>query len=147
MGGFIMADYKTAFTRFNTFVFRLSGGRIGSKMGRQNVLLLQTVGRKSGKTYSTPLSYYLDGDRYLLVASNWGQEALPNWFLNLKSHPVTSIQVKGRVIPVSFTQADGEEYGRLWKLITEQNTMYLGYQEKVSRRLPIVVLTPGQATL
>jgi len=57
----------------NVFLYRLTNGVIGGKMGGQSVLLLHTIGRKSGKSYITPTNYFRDGKNYVLVASNWGK--------------------------------------------------------------------------
>ncbi len=130
------------FVRANAFVFQLTKGRLGSRMGKQSVLLLHTVGRKSGKAYTTPLSYYRDGQNYLVVASNWGKEEPPDWFRNLMQSPRTTIQVQDKAIAVEARQAEGQEYGRLWQVVTRQNSQYLEYQKGMSRRIPIVILTP-----
>jgi deazaflavin-dependent oxidoreductase (nitroreductase family) len=131
-----------AFVRTNAVLFQLTAGRLGSQMGKQTVLLLHTVGRKSGKAYSTPLSYYRDGNRYLIVASNWGQEKHPNWFRNLMEYPHSAIQTKSGLLPVEARQAEGDEYRRLWELVTRQNPQYLRYQQAVTRQIPVVILTP-----
>ncbi len=115
---------------------------MGSQLGAQSVLLLRTVGRKSGKSFTNPLSFFRDGENYLVVASNWGQESHPNWFLNLMQQPRTTIQVKDRTIPVQARQAEGAEYERLWKVVTSRNSQYLQYQKGLARRIPIVVLKP-----
>ena len=78
-----MSNWIKIFMAVNAFVFQKTNGRLGNRMGKQSVLLLHTMGRKSGKTYTTSLSYYRDGNSYLLVASNWGRENHPNWFHNL----------------------------------------------------------------
>jgi deazaflavin-dependent oxidoreductase (nitroreductase family) len=114
----IMANWIKIFTSANAFLFRITGGRLGNRMGGQSVLLLHTVGRKSGKPYTTPLSYYRDGDAYLVVASNWGKEDHPAWFYNLLQHPRTTIQVGGTLIPVEARPGEGKEYERLWALVT-----------------------------
>jgi deazaflavin-dependent oxidoreductase (nitroreductase family) len=132
-----------ALVRTNAAVFRVTGGRLGSQLGKQSVLLLHTVGRKSGKAYTTPLSYYRDGDRYLIVASNWGQEEHPNWFRNLMQSPRAAIQTKSGTLQVEARQAEGEEYQRLWNVVTRQNSQYLRYQQAVTRQIPIVILTPA----
>ena len=111
-------------------------------MGKQSVLLLHTVGRKSGKSYTTPLSYYRDGENYLIVASNWGQKDPPDWFRNLVRHSRTTIQVKDTTLQVEARQAEGGEYQRLWQVVTRQNSQYLEYQKTLTRRIPIVILTP-----
>lgn len=129
------------FVWFNSFVFRLTGGRLGSQMGRQSVLLLHTIGRKSGKPHVTPLSYYRDGESYLLVASNWGKEHDPDWFRNLMQQPHATIQVKNETFRVQARQAGREEHERLWKLVTSRNPQYLNYQRGLARELPIVILS------
>ena len=137
-----MANWIKFFTSANAFLFRMTGGRLGNRMGGQSVLLLHTVGRKSGKPYTTPLSYYRDGNAYLVVASNWGKEAHSAWFYNLLDHPRTTIQVGAKVIPVDARPAEGKEYERLWKLVTSQNNQYIKYQTGLARRIPVVILTP-----
>jgi F420H(2)-dependent quinone reductase len=137
-----MSILKDIFTRIHALLLRITNGRLGNQLGRQSVLLLHTVGRKSGKPYDTPLSYYQDGENYLIVASNWGKENPPDWFLNLVEHPGTTILVKRSAHQVVARQAEGDEYIRLWEFITHQNSMYLGYQKRMMRRIPVVVLTP-----
>ncbi len=130
------------FTSLNAFVFRVTGGRLGSQMGKQSVLLLHTMGRKSGKPFVTPLSYYRDGENYLVVASNWGKENHPDWFRNLMHQPQTQIQVKNVTLPVIAHEANPQEHERLWSLVTRQNSQYLQYQKGVERQIPIVILSP-----
>jgi deazaflavin-dependent oxidoreductase (nitroreductase family) len=77
-----------------------------------------------------------------VVASNWGKEIHPDWFNNLMHHPQTTIQVRATSIPVEAYQAQGEEYKRLWELVTSQNGQYLQYQKGMVRQIPIVILKP-----
>jgi F420H(2)-dependent quinone reductase len=137
-----MTDWHKFFTKANVFVYQKTKGRLGNRMGKQSVLLLHTIGRKSGKNLMTSLSFYRDGDTYLVVASNWGKEYHPDWLLNLMKHPITTIQVGPKTIPVEARQADEEEYKRLWKLVTHQNDQYIQYQKGLTRQIPIVILTP-----
>jgi F420H(2)-dependent quinone reductase len=130
------------FMRANAFFYKLTNGALGSRMGKQSVLLLHTVGRKSGKPFVTPLSFYPDGENYLIVASNWGKDKPPDWFRNLMAHPVTTIQIKNKTFKVAVRQAEGEEYQRLWDLVTHLNSQYLEYQKGLVRRIPVVILAP-----
>ena len=59
-------------TRLHAWVYRRSGGRFLGRMGGQPVLLLQTTGRRSGQTRTTPVQYLADGDTFVVVASNAG---------------------------------------------------------------------------
>ena len=137
-----MSILTKSFVRANAFLFQITNGRFGNRMGKQSVLLLHTVGRKSGKSYTTPLSYYRDGENYLIVASNWGKEEQADWFRNLMRHSRTTIQVKDTTLQVEARQAEGEEYQRLWKDVTRQNPQYIEYQKTLTRRIPIMILTP-----
>ena len=126
----------------NVFLYRLTGGRLGSRMGGQNVLLLHTTGRKSGKAYTTPTNYYRDGNNYLVVASNWGKEQHPAWFYNLMQQQTATIQVKDKLIRVHPSQAAAAEFDRLWALVSSRNTYYGRYQAQAGRKIPVVILTP-----
>jgi deazaflavin-dependent oxidoreductase (nitroreductase family) len=126
----------------NVFLYHLTRGALGSRMGGQSVLLLHTVGRKSGRPFTTPLNYYQDGENYVIVASNWGKENHPAWFYNLLQQGSTTIQVKAQEVRVNASQADGDDYDRLWKLVTSRNEFYARYQAKTSRKIPLMVLTP-----
>jgi deazaflavin-dependent oxidoreductase (nitroreductase family) len=137
-----MSFMTKLFTRTNAFVLQITNGRLGGRMGKQSVLLLHTIGRKSGQPRTTPLSYYRDGKNYLVVASNWGQEAPPNWLGNLTQQPRVSIQVKNTSLQVEARQAEGQEYQRLWALVTSQNSQYIEYQKMVKHTIPIVILAP-----
>jgi deazaflavin-dependent oxidoreductase (nitroreductase family) len=137
-----MSAITKIFTKANAFLLKISNGRLGNRMGKQSVLLLYTVGRKSGNAYTTPLSYYRDGKNYLVVASNWGKDEPPDWFRNLMHTPQTTIQITGTTLQVKASSAEKEEYQRLWKLVTSFNSQYVDYQKAVTRRIPIVILAP-----
>ncbi len=126
----------------NVFLYRLTGGRLGSRMAGQSVLLLHTVGRKSGKAYTTPTNFYQDGKNYVLVASNWGQPNNPAWYYNLLHMDSATIQVKNKTIQVKPRLANGPEYDRLWDYVTSSNKFYTQYQSQTDRKIPLVILTP-----
>ena len=130
------------FMRTNAWLYRSTRGRLASQLGRQAVLLLHTIGRKSGKAFVTPLTFYRDGENYLLVATNWGKEEHPDWFLNLMRQSRTRIQVKDATFEVNIRRAEGEEYERMWKAVNVRNPQNQRYQDAIERRIPIVVLSP-----
>jgi len=127
------------FMTFNTFLLRLSRGRIGSKLGTQTILLLHTTGRKSGQERVIPIAYFDYEGKYLIVASNWGKDQNADWYLNLKKQPRAALEVKGKRIEVQSREATGEEYDRLWKFATEHHPPYLDYQKMTTRHLPIMI--------
>jgi deazaflavin-dependent oxidoreductase (nitroreductase family) len=130
------------FMALNVFFIRISGGRLGSQLGTQTILLLHTVGRKSGKRFLTPIAYFYTDGFYFLVGSNWGKDTNAAWFYNLKAQSKTTIEVKGKTIPVEASQAEGSEYDRLWEYATRHHPPYLHYKEMTKRHIPIVVLKP-----
>ncbi len=137
---------KDFFIRFfmsiNAFLIRTTNGRIGGKLGKQTILLLETIGRKSGQPRVVPIAYFFNEGKYLIVESNWGKDKHAIWYLNLKKTPRATLTVNGKRIPVESREAQGEEYARLWKFATERHPPYLRYQEMTSRQIPIVVFQP-----
>jgi deazaflavin-dependent oxidoreductase (nitroreductase family) len=126
----------------HVLVYRLTRGVLGSRMAGQSVLLLHTIGRKSGKNRITPINYFRDGERFVVVASNWGRSNNPAWYINLQNQPAVTIQVKSEVIKVRPEDATRAEYQRLWKLVTGKNDYYVRYQKQTQRTIPIVILIP-----
>ncbi len=137
-----MANWIKTFMALNVLLIQKTRGRLGYRLGNQVILLLHTVGRKSGKAYVTPLPFFRDKDSYLVVASNWGKDDNPDWLKNLRQHPSSTIQVGSVMIPVEARIANGDEYSRLWKIVTSQNQSYARYQKRLARQIPIVVLEP-----
>ncbi len=130
------------FMRINAFFLRITNGRIGGKLGKQTILLLETIGRKSGQSRVIPIAYFFHEGKYLIVESNWGKDTHADWYWNLKKNPRAVLQVNGRRITVDAHDAEGEEYIRLWKFVTERHSPYLQYQNTTKRRIPIVVFQP-----
>ena len=123
------------------FLYRLTGGVIGGKAGGRLLLLLTNVGRKSGKTYTTPLQYLPDGETFLVAGTNGGSPVHPQWYLNLLAHPQTTVQVGRKIIPVTARTATAEERPRLWGLFTRFD-YFAAYERKTAREIPVVILTP-----
>lgn len=106
-----------------------------------DLLYLTTNGRKSGKARTTPLLYFDDGDRWLVVASNGGADWEPGWWLNLQAGSAATVEVDGVRAPVTGAEITGSERETLWRRMNQQVFDYESYQRKVSRRLAVVALT------
>ena len=130
------------FMKFNIFLLRISHGRLGSKLGKQRVLILHTTGRKSGEDRSIPIAYFEHETNYLLVASNWGKPNQANWYLNLKHNSSAILEVKGKRIIAKAHEAEEAEYEQLWNLVTTKYPPYLDYQKQTTRKIPIMVFEP-----
>src|SRR5512140_3697779 len=81
-------------SRLNTWIYRVSGGRMGGRFpSGAPILLLTTIGRKSGRPQTAPLLYLKEGDAYVVVASKGGMADHPLWFKNLEANPLVEVEV------------------------------------------------------
>jgi len=130
-----------AMFRAHAAIYEATDGRIGTS-AKVPMLLLSVTGRKSGKTYSTPLVYFQDGDGYVVVGSDGAARRDPQWWKNLRADPNGTIRVGREKLTVKATLATGAERERLWEIGTTVNPMWSTYQTRTERELPVVVLTP-----
>lgn len=127
----------------NVWLYRRSGGRLGGRFpGGAPVLLLDHVGRRSGRTFTTPLLYLRDGADLVVVASSGGMKHDPQWYRNLVATPDATVQVGREVASVHARVASPEEKARLWPLLVEMYDGYASYDEWAEREIPVVLLTP-----
>jgi len=131
-----------ALSALHRCLYRATGGLIGGRFGKANILLLTTTGRKTGRKRTTPLLYIKDGDDFVLVASNAGDDRDPGWCLNLKANPHAQVQVGWARTPVTARQASPEEKARLWPRVIDVYPGYDDYATRTSREIPVVILTP-----
>jgi F420H(2)-dependent quinone reductase len=131
------------FMKVQIFVFRRTQGKSMSSMRGMPILLLNTVGRKSGKSRTTPLMYILDGDNYVICASNNGRDKYPSWFHNLKNSSQVEIVIPGRCLRVSPAIATEREQTRLWAQLVAQAPFFEVYKKGTSRPIPLVLLRPS----
>ena len=130
--------------RAHTAIYELSDGRIGTT-DRRPMLLLSVSGRKTGQIRTTPLVYFEDGDRYVVVGSDGAARRDPQWWKNLQVNPRGSVRVGRRQFDVEATLAEDAERARLWELGKGVNPAWAQYQKKTERTLPVVVLSPLQS--
>ena len=125
----------------HTAIYKASGGRIGHRgPGLPTMLLLEHTGAKSGKTRTSPLLYFEDGDDLVIVASKGGFPKHPAWFHNLKANPDTTVQVGTEKRDVRARVATAEERERLWPKAVKTYKGYEQYQERTDRQIPLVIL-------
>ena len=103
-------------------------------------LLLTTTGRKSGKSYTTPLIYGEHNGRYVVVASRGGAPEHPQWYRNLTAQPEVGVQVKADRFRARARTASPEEKPELWKLMTSIWPAYDDYQTRTEREIPVVII-------
>jgi deazaflavin-dependent oxidoreductase (nitroreductase family) len=132
------------FLALSVWLYRLTGGRLGGRMGRSKVLLLTTTGRRSGKVRTTPLGCFDWQGEYLIVASNAGRPTHPAWYLNLVSHPQVTVQVFDKVIPVTAEVLSGDTRAQAWQQVVATAPSYANYEKQTTREIPLVLLHPGK---
>jgi F420H(2)-dependent quinone reductase len=139
---------SSAFLRLHQAVYERTDGRLGHRLIGVPSLILRTTGRRTGKTRVAVLVYGSDAGRYVVVASNGGQDQPPAWLHNVRANPEVSIQVGRRrgAGRARIVEADDADYPRLWRLVNEVNHgRYDGYQELTTRPIALVLLTPAAA--
>jgi deazaflavin-dependent oxidoreductase (nitroreductase family) len=106
-------------------------------------LLLTTIGRKSGKEFTTPVNGMRDGDNYFVVASLAGYDEFPHWYLNLEKNPRVWVQTKDKKVPATARRLSREEKAPLWpRLLTEGQPLWAYFQMFTEREFPVVIITP-----
>ena len=128
------------FVAIHVGLYRFSGGKLGGKMRGFNVLLLTTIGRKTGKVYTVPLGLFDWQGSYLIVASNSGAPTHPAWYYNLKNQPQVTVQVLDKVIPVTAEVLTGDARAQAWQKVITSAPAYADYEKKTLREIPLVLL-------
>jgi deazaflavin-dependent oxidoreductase (nitroreductase family) len=112
-----------------------------------DVLVLTTIGARSGAERSTPVRRFPGPDgTWVVVASAGGSARNPSWYYNLAAHPdEVRVETAGRVVPVTARQLHGQERDDAWAAITAEVAQFATYQRKTDRQLPVIQLTPRTA--
>lgn len=121
----------------------LTRGRLTISRLVYPTLLLTTTGARSGQPRSTPLIYFRDGERIVLVASNFGERRHPAWYHNLRATPRAIVTADGTSAPYLAREAEGAEREELWRKALAFYSGYEAYSRRAGgRRIPIMVLEP-----
>lgn len=104
------------------------------------VLLLTTIGARSGEPRTAPMMYVPDGDRLLVIASNAGAPKHPDWYRNLVAHPEVTVEVGSETYEATAVVTEGEERQRLWNKIVESYPFFNEHQAKITRQIPVIAL-------
>lgn len=134
-----------AMTATHRFLLRLTGHRLGRRLGRMRLIELSTVGRRSAEVRRAILTVPVEeGGSYVIVASRGGDDAMPAWYLNLEAAPIVGVGEAG-VSPVAYRArtASAEERARLWPRCVAAYRGYASYQRKTKREIPLVILEPA----
>ena len=139
-----MPRVQRAMGRAHARLYRLTGGRFGRRwFAGAPVMVLQTVGRRSGERRSTPVLYLRDGAALVVMAANAGSTRTPAWWLNLQAAGY-GVAVLGRDhLPVRPRELAGTERERLWRAFVEMYPQAAHYPRFTDRELPLIALEPA----
>jgi deazaflavin-dependent oxidoreductase (nitroreductase family) len=121
-------------------LYERSGGAEGNLLMGKPVVILTTLGRRSGKVRKTPLMRVERDGVYAVVASMGGAPKHPVWYLNIVASPEVTLQDGASVYEMSAREVHGDEKARWWAVACEAWPAYADYQARTSREIPVVVL-------
>jgi len=136
------ASMLRALGKLNVPIYRLTHGRVMGKVGQAPVLLLTSIGRRSGQPRTAPVLFLADGERVVVIGSNAGNERAPAWSHNLRANPDCEVQIRGDRRDLRARLAEGEERTELWRKMNEQYAGFEDYDERTSRDIGVFVLEP-----
>jgi deazaflavin-dependent oxidoreductase (nitroreductase family) len=131
-------------SRVNTWAYRATGGRLGGTFRRgAPVMLVTTIGRKTGRRLTVPLLYLRDDDRVVTVASKGGMDHHPLWYRNMVANPAVEVQIGRAVTSMRAHTASAAEKAGLWPKLVAMYPDYAQYQARTRREIPVVILSPS----
>jgi F420H(2)-dependent quinone reductase len=134
-----------SFARDQVELYERSGGTEGTEQGGKPVIILSSVGAKSGKVRKTPLMRVENDGEYAVVASLGGAPKHPVWYYNLIADPHVELQDGPVKKDYLARELEGAERDAWWERAVDAWPDYAEYQKKTTRVLPVFVLTPTVA--
>lgn len=122
--------------------FEASGGTEAAELRGRPIILLTSVGAKSGKLRKTPLMRVEHAGEYAVVASLGGAPKHPVWYFNLVAHPHVELQDGPVKRDYTAREVAGAERDEWWRRAVAAWPDYAEYQKKTDRQIPVFVLTP-----
>jgi deazaflavin-dependent oxidoreductase (nitroreductase family) len=121
--------------------FRANSGKVGGRFAGSTLLLLHTVGAKSGQERINPVACVTDGDRLVITASKRGAPTNPDWYYNILAHPLVEVEVGTERFQAQAAIAIEPERTRLYAKMIEMMPGFSEYQQKTTRVFPVITLT------
>jgi deazaflavin-dependent oxidoreductase (nitroreductase family) len=127
--------------------FRANNGYVERDGRRRSLLLLTTIGARSGQPRVAPLAFTRSGEDYVVIASKGGSPGHPDWYHNLVSNPNVTVEVGGETFAARARVTEGDEHATLYAAQVREMPNFAEYQQKTSRKIPVVVLERSSAQL
>jgi F420H(2)-dependent quinone reductase len=132
----------TQATRLHAWLVRRTGGRLGGRAFGVQILVLRSMGRRSGQLRESPMFFLDHGAGFAVVASNGASKRTPAWWLNLQAQPDAEALVRGTEYLVRARAASEQETATLWPRFVKLYSGYEHYKSIATRELPVVILEP-----
>jgi deazaflavin-dependent oxidoreductase (nitroreductase family) len=124
--------------------FRANGGAVGGQFAGAPLLLLHTVGAKSGQRRVNPVMYQKVDGGYAVFASKAGAPVNPDWYHNLLAHPQVTAEIGTETVELAARVAGGDERERIWAAQKAAYPGFADYERKTARQIPVIVLEPAR---
>ena len=121
--------------------FRANSGKVGGPFAGKTLLLLHTIGAKSGQERINPVAYVADGDRLVIIASKGGAPTNPDWYYNILAHPLVTVEVGSEQFQAQAAIVTEPERTRLYNQMVEMMPGFAEYRRKTKRVIPVIILT------
>ena len=134
-----MSDWNTKLIE----EFRTNDGKVSGQFEGAPLLLLNTIGAKSGQPRTSPMMYLADetdDQRVYVFASKAGMPTNPDWYHNLKANPDVSVEVGGETYDAVAHEVTGDERDRIYAIQAERYPGFAEYEQKTDRTIPVVAL-------
>ena len=120
--------------------YRANEGKVSGMFAGAPLLLLTTIGARSGEPRVAPLAYTTDNDRLVVIASKGGAPTHPDWYHNLRANPEVTVELGTETFPARATIPQGPERQRLFDQMAAQMPNFAEYQRNTMRQIPVIVL-------
>jgi deazaflavin-dependent oxidoreductase (nitroreductase family) len=120
--------------------FRANGGKVGGPFAGRTLLLLHTIGAKSGQQRINPVACITDGDRLVIIASKGGAPTNPDWYYNIVANPLVTVEVGTEQFQAKATISAEPERTRLYNQMVAMMPGFAEYQSKTTRVIPVITL-------
>jgi deazaflavin-dependent oxidoreductase (nitroreductase family) len=121
--------------------FRANDGKVGGYFENISLLLLHTIGAKSGLSRINPVAQIADGERFVIIASKGGAPSNPDWYYNLVANPEVTVEVGTEKFPAFAQIAEEPERTELFNKMAELYPGFADYEQKTTRIIPVVTLS------
>ena len=128
---------------FNTQLieeYRATEGNVTGVFAGRPLMLLTTIGKKSGQPRTSPLVYTTDGDALVIIASKGGAPTNPDWYHNLRANPLVTVELGAERFEAQARVTEGDERQRLYDAQAALMPAFADYQRNSSREIPVIVL-------